>query len=448
MTTFLGIIIAIFILGLLIVSHEFGHFLMAKICGIGVIEFSLGMGPRICSWGKGETRYSLKAIPFGGSCLMVGEDPAGGGEIDVDVFDKEEADIIEPENSFSKKSVWARILVVIGGPLFNFLLAFLLGVILVAVSGSNDPIVYKVESGYGAESAGLQNGDLITEINGHSISLGQDIELYNKVYPLDGDATVSFIRDGKEQIVSYDSSFSVYRVGINYLGDDESARLYSITEGTPAYESGLRNDDVVTSINGTEIKTGADMANYFRENPASDMPITFTVTRVGGELTTTITPKLVTGHTLGFSASYYRSDPTFLSAIKGGFKEMMYGIRAVFLSVKMLVSGTVSVSEVSGPVGVVAVISDTVKESSQDGALYVLINMMMLTILLSANLGVVNLLPFPALDGGRFIILLVEAIFKKKLPRNIELKINMAGFMILMAFMVVVLFNDVFKLFR
>ena len=142
-------------------THLFGHFLLAKKNGIGVTEFSVGMGPRIVSFVRGETRYSLKWIPFGGSCMMMGED-----------------EDLPDEKSFNNKSVWARISVIFAGPFFNFLLAFVLALIVLGNGGVNPAYVYGVEEGGAAAQAGLKTGDVITKINNRNITIGRDIELY------------------------------------------------------------------------------------------------------------------------------------------------------------------------------------------------------------------------------------------------------------------------------
>ena len=150
----MSFVAAVLIFGIIIMIHEFGHFLFAKLNGIGVIEFSLGMGPRLYSFEKGGTRYSIKILPFGGSCMMLGED-------------EENSD----QSAFNNKSVWARISVVAAGPIFNFLLAFLLSMVIVGLTGYQPATVMEVMDGYPAKEAGLLPGDLITEINGRSGSM-------------------------------------------------------------------------------------------------------------------------------------------------------------------------------------------------------------------------------------------------------------------------------------
>ena len=197
----LSIVLAVIVVSVLVVSHEFGHFLLAKKNGIGVVEFSVGMGPRILSKEKGGTRYSLKAIPFGGSCQMVGED--------------EEDD---SEDSFNKKSPFARFAVVLGGPVFNFILAWILAVIVLSLAGVNEPRVYYVSEGYGAEAAGIQEGDLITAIDGHRVVLGRDIELYFLNHPMDGSPIeITYERDGESHTVTLDPSYESLRTGFSIM---------------------------------------------------------------------------------------------------------------------------------------------------------------------------------------------------------------------------------------
>ena len=162
----MSLIAAVLIFGLIILIHEFGHFLFAKLSGIGVLEFSLGMGPRLFSFKKGETRYSFKILPFGGSCMMLGED-------------EDEAS----PSAFGNKPVWARISVVAAGPVFNFLLAFFLAMALVAMTGYTKAQVAGVEEGYPALEAGIKEGDLVTKINGRPVHAYRDINLYTLTHP-------------------------------------------------------------------------------------------------------------------------------------------------------------------------------------------------------------------------------------------------------------------------
>ena len=350
----MNIILSILILGIIILIHELGHFLFAKWGGIGVVEFSLGMGPRLLSFEKGGTRYSVKAFPFGGSCLMLGED--------------EEA---EDDRAFGNKSVWARIAVIAGGPLFNFILAFCLAMIMVGATGSYDiPRVQAVQAGLPAEQAGIQAGDVITKVNGRSIHSFRDFTTYTLTHP------------GKELNLTWKRTL-----------EDGTARTYKAVV-TP-----------VSAENGRKM-IGVEFAYGIRQ-PANLFEIA-----------------------------------------KQAVYEVQFWIRYVFDSFYMMFHGAVSVDDISGPVGIVSTIDQSVSEASAAGGKKaVVLTLINFGILLSANLGVMNLLPFPALDGGRLFFLIIEALRKKPIDREKEAMIHTAGMVFLLALIVIILFNDMRKLF-
>lgn len=341
----LGIIVALLVFSVIIIIHELGHFLLAKASRITVLEFSLGMGPRLLSFEAGGTRYSWKLLPFGGSCRMLGEDE---GE--------------EGEGSFGSKSVWARIATVAAGPVFNFILAFVLSVFIISYIGYDVPVVLGVTEGYPAEAAGLQAGDVITKMNGKRIHL--------------------------------------YREFSNYA--------------------------------------------YFHTGET----ILFEYERDGEKYQTEITPILTeSGYKYGISGSVnYRQKTNVIETVQYSAYEVYYWIDTTIQSLKLLLRGGVELDDMSGPVGVVEIIGDTYEESKSEGMFYVWLNLMNVAILLSANLGVMNLLPIPALDGGRLVFLIVEAIRRKRVNPELEARIHLAGMMLLMIFMVVVLLNDVKKI--
>lgn len=349
----MSFVAAVLIFGIIIMIHEFGHFLFAKLNGIGVIEFSLGMGPRLYSFEKGGTRYSVKILPFGGSCMMLGED-------------EENSD----QSAFNNKSVWARISVVAAGPIFNFLLAFLLSMVIVGLTGYQPATVMEVMDGYPAKEAGLLPGDMITEINGRNIHSKDDITLYIQTHA------------GKTMKVEYK------RADGNGGVERRSAVIvpqYSEEDG--GYLMGVRFDGVAKPVNGI-------------------------------------------GQLLVHSAY-----------------EVKYWIQYVFDAFYMMFHGEVSLNDLSGPVGIVTTIDDTVDQVIPYGRTVVILTLINFCILLSANLGVMNLLPIPALDGGRLVFLFIEAVRGTPIDKEKEGMVHMAGMMLLMALMVLVLFNDVRKLF-
>lgn len=426
------ILIALLIFSGIILFHELGHFLLAKKNGIVVTEFSLGMGPRLLSTVKGGTRYSLKLLPLGGSCAMLGEDTA------------EES----LPGSFNAASVWRRISVVAAGPVFNFILAFVLSVFVVGLAGYDPAQVTAVAEGSAAEAAGLQEGDLITEYQGYQIDFGKDLYLYRYLNPLSVDDTIhiTYKRDGKTYETSYQPDVNVrYLLGFNRESAD-TMEVASLIEGMPLEEAGAKAGDVITGINGTEIPDGAAYDAYLEEHPLSDEPVEITYMRDGLEYETTLTPGQYRTADMGFAYNLVCQKTSGLSVLKYSLYEVKYMIRTTVLSLKELVTGGLGMDDLSGPVGVVDAIGSTYEESKEEGLLMVWVNMLYMAVLLSANLGVMNLLPLPALDGGRLVFLAAEAIRRKPVNRELEGMIHFAGLMFLMALMLVVMYHDITKI--
>lgn len=337
------IVIAILLFSIIILFHELGHFLLAKKNGIRVNEFSLGLGPTIVGFTKGETKYSIKLLPFGGACMMEGEDSES-----------------EDERSFQKKSVWARISVVAAGPIFNFIMAFVFAFILIMCIGYDKPVVYDVVENYPAQEAGMQAGDTIISMNGKRIHFFREINMYTYFHP------------GKEIEIVYERDGEKKEATLIPVYDEESGRYMMGLYGSGAREKG-----------------------------------------------------------------------NVLESLKYSVYELKYWIVTTVDSLKMLITGQVGVNEMSGPVGIVKTIGDTYDESKTGGAYLIFLNMLNIAILLSANLGVMNLLPIPALDGGRLIFLIVEAIRRKRIDPDKEGMVHFAGLILLMALMVFVMFNDI-----
>lgn len=345
------IILFLLIFGLVVISHEFGHFLLAKMNGIRVVEFSVGMGPTLFHYTRGETKYSLKAFPVGGACMFDGEDGviAENGEKD--------------EHSFLSASVWARISSVIAGPLFNLILAYLLALIIVAFAGSDRPVVRMVTSGGSAETAGLREGDLITRMDGEKIHLSRQISL------------ISALNRGEDITIEYERGGVREEVTVTPYYDEKVGRYY----------------------------IGLSPGEYFKCNA--------------------------------------------VQVFQHGFYQVEYWVNATFKSLKMLVTGKVTKDDVAGPVGIAQIVGETYEEAKPEGLGTVILSMMNIAILLSVNLGILNLLPIPALDGGRLVFLLVEAVRGKPVPPEKEGVVHFAGMVVLMLLMVFVLFNDISRLF-
>ena len=424
-------VIAVIIFSAIILIHELGHFLLAKKNGIIVTEFSLGMGPRLLSTVKGGTRYSLKLFPIGGSCAMLGEDTA---EEDV-------------PGTFNRAPVWGRISVVAAGPVFNFILAFILSVIITGFVGYDPAQVMTVESGSTADQAGIREGDIITEYNGYHIDVARDLYVYTYLNQLrEEPVTVTVDRNGEALTFTFMPDVDVrYLLGFN-RSDADSMKVESLIEGMPLEEVGLQPGDVITSVDGVPTPDGAAYAEYLEENPLSDQPVEITYDRNGTEYSVEITPREYRTPGLGFSYNTGYTETQGLEVLKYAALDVKYMIRTTLLSLKELVTGGLGMDDLSGPVGVVDAIGTAYEETKDEGTVIMWMNLLNMAVLLSANLGVMNLLPLPALDGGRLVFLLLEAVRRRPVNREVEGMVHFAGLMLLMVLMVVVMYNDILKI--
>lgn len=448
----MNIIAALLIFTVIVVVHEFGHFLLAKKNGIEVTEFSVGMGPRLitfcktangmtcklfCSQTMFETRddwykitkYSWKLFPLGGSCAMVGED------MDDD-----------SEGSFNSKGVWARFSVIFAGPFFNFVLAFIFSIIIIGNAGVDLPEIVQVAPGQPGEAAGIQEGDTVLSINGRKISIGREIDTYQQLHPLTGEPVEVLVeRNGEKKTISIDPNYKTFLFGFTYLSDEKSKpEVSSVTEDGAFEKAGIKAGDMIRSVNGTEITNIGDLVEVM--NTAKDgRTVTFVIDRKGEEKTFSVTPVPYEGKTLGFT-TIRGERVNALGVLKYSLIEVKYWIETTVASLGQLVTGKVSRRDVAGVVGIVDAVGGVIDESVDYGVKAVIINMLYMSVLLSANLGVMNLLPLPALDGGRLVFILIEGIRGKPIDREKEGFVHIIGFFLLMILMVVIMFNDVWNI--
>lgn len=423
----MSIILTLIVFSILVFVHEFGHFIMAKKNGIGVVEFSIGMGPRLFSFEKGETRYSWKLVPFGGACQMLGED-------------EEE----ESEKAFNNKSVWARIVVLAAGPVFNFILAFVLSIVIIGSVGYDPCLVLELDENSSAADAGLKEGDTITSYNGEDIVISRDLTLEQFVSPVTKESVeVKYKRNGKEYATKLIPK-EVYSLGISYFANEEPAEISAVVGGSAIADAGVKSGDVLTSINGHKISSGKEISEYLTDNPLTGDSIDIEFVRDDETIKKTVEPR--TTYSVGLRYSSGRVKTSALGVLRYSFTEMRYDTEYVIKSLKMLVTGKIGADAVSGPVGIADIVGDAYEETKSEGAFYVFLNIAFLTVLFSVNLGVVNLLPFPALDGGRLVFCIIEAIRRKPVSKEKEAVVHLIGMAILMAFMVFVLINDIKKL--
>ena len=380
----MSIVLAILALSFLVFFHELGHFLAAKFFHVGVNEFSIGMGLRLLSFLYKNTRYSLKLLPLGGSCAMLGEDAAGSGDFlapkqeenTENVYDFDGVIYSEEElktKSFEGKPAWQRFIICIAGVFNNFLLGFLIALFLTVNLGVQVPIISSSNVATPAMESGLQEGDQI-----HFVKIG----------------------NAKGRIVHTYSELAMYL--------------------------GLHKEE----IEGGEVSLTV-LRNWEKLNfqfPAYKDPSTG-LYRMGVSLS---------------SERVKLKNP--LKIIEYSFYELAFNARVVIDSLALIGKGKVSRQEVMGPVGTVAVIGESVSSSSQYGFFVMLLVLLNLSMMLSVNLAVMNLLPIPALDGGRLLFILLEMLARKRLNPKWEERINTAGMVFLLALMVLIVGNDVFNL--
>lgn len=430
------IVIAILVFSIIIIIHELGHFLLAKKNGIGVVEFSIGLGPTIFGVTKGETKYSVKLLPFGGMCQMVGED----------------SDQNTPaENAFYSKGVWQRFSVVFAGPLFNFILAFLLSLVVIGSLGYDPATAYIVKNSP-AEAAGLQNGDLIKKIDGDSITIGRELDSYFMYNAADGTPIkVVYERDGEEystEVVPVKTK--KYLFGFTYEAKDTpGAIITEVSEGSAFEEAGMKKDDVITAVNGVPVANGMELSAYMDANPADGSVASFTYERNGDSTTVEIASKFSAEYyDVGLSYDYRRVDAGVFNTIKYSFVEIKYWIETTVKNLGLLITGQLGSEDVGGPVAIVDSIGTVYEQTKEYGtAKDVFLQMAYITILLSANLGVMNLLPIPALDGGKLVFTLIEAVRGKPIDREKEGLVHLIGMILLLLLMAFIFFNDIRNVF-
>ena len=349
MIKILYVIIAIFMLGFIVTIHEFGHYLVGRICGIGIVEFSIGMGPKLFGFQRKGIQYSIRAIPIGGYCAFVGEDEKN-----------------DDPRAMNNQPVWKRFLTVAAGPVMNFVLGYLFCAILLS----------------------------------------------------------------------------------NFILAEYLPRISYIYEDTAAAECGIELGDVITEINGTPISFDQEGVAAVRETLSAADPeeeVLLTLNRDGETVELSVQRTLVTDEESGASAyllgvAFGGRTYTCPEALKSSCKYMVDFTATMLKSLKDLIFRGAGVGDVMGPVGIISFVSDQV----YDQKLYALVYWIFV---LSLNIGIMNLLPLPALDGGRLVFLIVEAIRRKPIPPEKEGMVHAIGLGLLFLLIIVITFKDVVRLF-
>ncbi len=430
------IVVAILIFGLIILIHELGHFIFARMHGIEVVDFSIGMGPRLCGFKAFGTQFSVRLLPIGGACMMLGEN---------------EDQNMKSDKSFYSKGVWQRISVLFAGPGFNFILAFILSIVIIGMSGFDAPRVASVEANGPAAKAGLMEGDVITEINGTNINFGKEVDSYFAYHGVTEESVVLTVkRNGeKMKIKIVPEAYDKYMLGFSYSATDTApAEVLEVTAGYPMDAAGIKKGDIIVGINDTRVENSGQLMSLFDHFPLTAEQVKVTYMRDGIEQSVEVTPKFSSsGYTLGFVPNMTLEKANAWETIRYSFSEVKFWIVETGRGLVKLFTGQLKSNEVGSAIAIVDVIGDTYEVSAEYGIREIVLNMLYITVLLSANLGVMNLLPIPALDGGKLLFCAIEVVRGKPVDREKEGMIHFIGMIILLLLMVFLTFNDIKNVF-
>ena len=418
MLSFLVTIIKLLlILGVVATIHEFGHFLFAKLFKMGVNEFSIGFGPKIVQKEFKGTMYSLRWIPLGGYCAIEGEEGDS-----------------QREDAFVNKSAWKKIIVLVAGVLFNAILAATIFIVIALSMTTLNTKITALDENSILSKAGIEVGDEIYSIDGKKVNLGAELS-DQKFATEKKDVEIGYIRNGElQKTVAQDAVTNIGYIGVSFLVNsdktDVTNEIEMVASGGAAVAVGLKAGDKITSINGVETTNSTDIINIIRDNANKEVELT--VDRNGEVFTQKITPSSKLNFSLGsFSTEEVKTD------LKLAISSAIYNFKSIIGSYVDLFRGKVSVNEMSGIVGIGEVVSKT-----DD-----LITFFNLLAIISLAVGVANIMPFPPLDGGKVVIVLIEAITRKKVPVNVEAIISYIGFGFLILLTLFVTYNDIVRIF-
>ncbi len=405
----------IFLLGFLITIHELGHFTVAKLCKVKVNEFAIGFGPTIWKKQGKETKYALRLIPLGGFVSMEGEDEKS-----------------EDSRSFSNASIPKRIAICMAGATVNILFALVVFFILMASSDvyvSNE--IDSTINGYAAEQVGIQGGDKIVEIDGKKISSKYDVdEIMNE----NEGKNLKLKIDRQNEIIEYEIKPTKVEYKATGIYLDDNCKIITLEKNSSAEKQGIKPNDVLLEINHVQLNGDVNKVKELINEPGLGT-ILLKVKRGNQEIDIELIPDTVPVYYIG--VNFKKAEDTFINRCIYGGVETKEFVFSIVDNLKQLFTGNVGVDQMMGPVGISQVVSKT-------QGWYEFIYMLAL---ISLSLGVTNLLPIPALDGGKILILLIEAIRRKPLKQETEINIQLIGFSILIALSLYVTYHDIIRIF-
>jgi regulator of sigma E protease len=423
----------LFVLGVLIFVHELGHFLAAKRVGIRVLKFQLGFNPTVFSFKYGDTEYSIGALPLGGYVKMAGETP-------------DDSRPGQPDE-FLSKSKWERFQVLIMGPAMNLILAVVVTAVVLYNGASvpayedRPPVVGVVVENSPAAQADILPGDRIVSVNDRDVKTWRDL-LIAIGTKLDREVTLKLDRDGVEstrRLTPVKLPSETFEVGDIGVLPDTHPRLVSVSAGEPGERDGLKADDIVLAVNGKPITFQWQLREAIAAHP--ERPMAMTVQRAGREETLTVTPKRngEVGYLGVMPDDEMKSfKPGLIQAATMSVQENVKTAGLIFQTIWGLLTRETSPKQLMGPVA----IAQLSGESAQLGILALL----SLMASISLNLGLLNLLPIPVLDGGHILIMALEGVTRRDFSVRAKEYMLMTGLVVLMMLMVTVIYNDLTRI--
>jgi len=421
----------LFVLGVLIFVHELGHFLAARRVGVRVLTFSLGFGPKLLKFTRGDTEYCISVVPLGGYVKMAGEspdDPRSGAP-----------------DEFMSKSKWERFQILIMGPVMNILLAVVVLAIVLAQGAEvpafedKSPLVGDVEKGSVAEKAGIQRGDRLLTIDGDEVPTWNDVGMAVATKP-NRDIAITFARDGHTQSVTVRPvAQGKYEMGDIGVLPDVSPHVRSVVSGDPADRAGVKAGDVVVAVDGARMIFARHLAEAISKSAGKQIDLL--IRRGGGEQHIGVVPQLrgdrgLIGVSISEETRTFKPGP--MEAVWLSVKQNASSSGLIFKTLAGLFTGSTSVRQLQGPVG----IAQLSGESAQAGW----VALLSLMAVISLNLGLLNLMPVPVLDGGHILIMALEGVARRDFSMQVKEKMLLAGFVVLMVLMVTVIYNDLTRI--